>query len=78
MDAGFLQENCGAKSSTRLVVVGWCLVLFSGWGYCTYRAASLADIPDSVVLLTAAILGLKLGQKVLGEKSTDTPDAPQG
>lgn len=71
--AGFLQEGTGVNSSTRLVTVGWCGVLFSSVLYCTYRNAALPIIPESHVMVTALFLGLKLGQKALGEKPTDPP-----
>ena len=65
---GFLREEGGGYSSTRLVfIVGsiWNMAL------CSYLAFNGAEIPGLIALFSAiegVLIGLKLGQKPMEEK----------
>jgi len=67
---GFLRESGGGYSSTRLV-----FIIGSVWNMslCSYLAFNGADIPGLIALFSAVegvLIGLKLGQKPMEEKTS--------
>jgi hypothetical protein len=66
----FLSEANGKFSATRLIMVFWALGTLALWGYVSFKATKLSDIPDSVVNVLGIVLAGKVVQK-FGEKPAD-------
>ena len=70
--AGFLQENDGAFSSTRLMFLAVTLTVLGTFVYSTVSGKPIPIIPESVLVLFGIGTGGKVVQKALGENGRNT------
>lgn len=67
----FLNET-DPVSSMRVVFVGLSYILGITWSVCAfiivYRTNNIPDIPSNCLILLSTLWGMKVGQKIFGEK----------
>ena len=68
---GFLQEDNGNFSATRLAFLLWILGVLIGWGVASARLNKLQEIPDSVLALIGVLMTGKVTQKFAENKIPD-------
>jgi len=67
---GFFEDNNSGASTTRALNWLWLLFLIGNLTFVTLYNKSMPVIDNSYVLITAALLVAKVGQRVYGEKDT--------
>jgi hypothetical protein len=66
----FFEDNSGGFSSIRLIAVIWIVIVAIVWVYTSFTVGYLADIPESAIILTIALISGKVIQR-FGEKNED-------
>lgn len=67
-NSGFLQDDNGNLSSTRLAFLLWVVGVLLIWGVSSLKSGDLKNIPDSVTTIIGVLMGGKVMQK-FGERS---------
>jgi hypothetical protein len=71
-NSGFLQDDSGNLSSTRLALLLWVIGVLVIWGAASLKTGELKAIPDSVTTVIGLLMGGKVMQK-FGERSEVKP-----
>jgi hypothetical protein len=61
--SGFIQEESGKPSSSRLLILVWGVGVFGIWAFSSFKNASLQSIPESVITILAALVSAKTIQR---------------
>lgn len=65
----FFQDNDGAMSANRLVLIMYATCIIGAWGYVSVKSATLNPVPESVITMLGLSLGAKVLQKPFESKS---------
>ncbi|NJM58923.1 MAG: hypothetical protein HC857_18045 [Synechococcales cyanobacterium RU_4_20] len=60
---GFIRENTGKLSSSRLLILLWGGGVFLIWAVSSLRAEMLQPIPESVITVVGVLIGAKTVQR---------------
>ena len=74
MNLGFLHDDDGNASSSRVVMLAGIGLVLGCWLVVSIHKGVLQEIPDNVLWLCCAMLGAKTVQK-FGERRAGPPDA---
>jgi hypothetical protein len=61
--SGFIREESGKPSSSRLLILVWGVGVFGIWAFSSVKSASLQSIPESVITILAALVSAKTIQR---------------
>jgi len=64
---GFVKEETGKFSATRLAFVAWSLIVLVMWAIVSYQQGELAEINNSIVSILGVFMSGKVVQR-FGEK----------
>lgn len=70
---GFLREDNGNFSATRLGFLSWVLGVLLIWGGASVHDKKLAEVPQSVQILIGVLMAGKVTQKFTEEKPLEEP-----
>jgi hypothetical protein len=72
-----LEDNEGGLSSSRVAMLTWGVGTFLVWSVISFVKMEVLSIPESVLVVVLTTLGMKIAQRVWGEKSNSDDNSTQ-
>jgi hypothetical protein len=63
------EDNSGGNSSARMVMLIWGIGAFLVWSILSLIAGTILSMPESILVIILATMGIKVAQRIFGEKT---------
>ena len=69
-----LEDNQGGISSARFIMTIWGVGVFLVWLVLSFVKGLLLPVPESILVIVLATMGIKVVQRIFGEKTGSSTD----